>query len=240
MSDYIIHNGTLMSEELYHYGVKGMKWGHRKAYKFQRKANIANESAREWDEMAKRALSKGKAKRAEKYSKNAAQDRADAETYQNRANARVEKKYTKAGKTAGRGDYWAEKGNKAYEKHESAAKLLDKAAKKYDKNEQLFKAEAARRSAEALRARGENVRAANMKTAERYVKKSTKLNTKASDFATRARVDIGKKRVDEVVNAAKKKGYASEKKWDDRAKEANLRDRLGDDGYDVYKKVRGK
>lgn len=30
MSDYIIHNGTLMSEELYHHGVKGMKWGRRK------------------------------------------------------------------------------------------------------------------------------------------------------------------------------------------------------------------
>lgn len=33
MSDYIIHNGTLMSEELYHYGVKGMRWGVRKATK---------------------------------------------------------------------------------------------------------------------------------------------------------------------------------------------------------------
>lgn len=30
MSDYIIRNGTLMSAELYHHGVKGMKWGVRK------------------------------------------------------------------------------------------------------------------------------------------------------------------------------------------------------------------
>lgn len=33
MSNYIIHNGTLMSEELYHYGVKGMRWGVRRATK---------------------------------------------------------------------------------------------------------------------------------------------------------------------------------------------------------------
>lgn len=30
MSDYIIYNGTLMSEELYHWGVKGMRWGVRR------------------------------------------------------------------------------------------------------------------------------------------------------------------------------------------------------------------
>lgn len=74
MSDYIITSDG----ELKHYGVVGMRWGHRKAQKFTNKARTARESAKEWDAMARAAAAKGKTKRAEKFKSYAAKDRADA------------------------------------------------------------------------------------------------------------------------------------------------------------------
>lgn len=49
--------------ELYHHGVKGMKWGHLKAQKYANKAKLSRESSKEWDTMAKYALEKGKTKK---------------------------------------------------------------------------------------------------------------------------------------------------------------------------------
>lgn len=52
MSNYIMHNGTFLSEdELYHYGVIGMKWGKKKASYYEEKskahaAAIANSKTR--------------------------------------------------------------------------------------------------------------------------------------------------------------------------------------------------
>jgi hypothetical protein len=88
MSDYIYNGG-----ELYHYGVKGMRWGHRRAQKYESKARTARESAKEWKEIGKnktdRLLAKGKtnkaAKVAKKYDSLARQDRSDAKRYDEKA-----------------------------------------------------------------------------------------------------------------------------------------------------------
>lgn len=88
--------------ELYHYGVKGMRWGHRKAIeKYQRKARISSDSAKEWDEMADYAEQRGKTKRAAKYRKYAAEDRANAERYTKvaKANSVIREERVAIGKT---------------------------------------------------------------------------------------------------------------------------------------------
>ena len=72
--------------ELQHYGVKGMKWGRRKAKTdYAAQARTARESAAEWDEMAKYAEQRGKTKKAAKYRANASKDRADASAYERQA-----------------------------------------------------------------------------------------------------------------------------------------------------------
>lgn len=81
------------NKELYHYGVKGMKWGHKKAQKLLNKANIARESAKEWEEIgqykAEKLRKKGKMEKAAeieaKYKRNAAQDLADAQSYEKKS-----------------------------------------------------------------------------------------------------------------------------------------------------------
>lgn len=86
------------NNELYHYGVLGMKWGVHRAKKNVQKAKNRRDSAKEWDEIAKDAKSKGKTKQAAKYKKYAATDRAVAKKYDAKSKAIIEKHERRAGK----------------------------------------------------------------------------------------------------------------------------------------------
>ena len=83
---FFTSNGNFVREdELYHYGVLGMKWGQHRVRKNQEKAKRSRESAKEWDEMARYAEQRGKTNKAEKYKRYASEDRADSTKYANKA-----------------------------------------------------------------------------------------------------------------------------------------------------------
>ena len=86
-NDYIItSNGNFVREdELYHYGVLGMKWGQHRVRRNEEKAKLSRQSAKEWDEMARYAKQRGQTSKAEKYKRYASEDRADSTKYANKA-----------------------------------------------------------------------------------------------------------------------------------------------------------
>ena len=82
----ITSNGSFVREdELYHYGVLGMKWGQHRVRRNEEKAKLSRKSAKEWDEMARYAKRRGETSKAEKYARNAYEDRADSTKYANKA-----------------------------------------------------------------------------------------------------------------------------------------------------------
>lgn len=84
------YNYMVQPDELYHYGVPGMKWGQRKARFYSSNAKKSRESAKEWKEIgdykSKKLRSKGRIKKANrvaaKYDRRVKSDLRDAKIYE--------------------------------------------------------------------------------------------------------------------------------------------------------------
>lgn len=84
-------------DELMHYGVLGMKWGHRRAQRFADKAKGTRISAKELEDIARYKESKGKTKAASKMYAKAKAERAAADQYDAKAKSIQQKHIQRAG-----------------------------------------------------------------------------------------------------------------------------------------------
>lgn len=265
MNSYIVDG-----QEFYHHGIKGMKWGRRRFQNQDGSLTPAGKKRYSSDVGEAKATYKQAKKDYNKafnsaYNKNIGsfspikkhreastkrwEDAIDKAEAVNEAKAnlkgakaarKIERKYDKVGKNLGKADYYREKGEQSAQKHERNATVFDKQAKTYESRGEYFKAEAARKAADAIRARGSNTQAEQERVAAAYERLASKQTQKVSAYADKKRVDIGKKKVDAILSESKKKGYNTAKATDEAAREWELQERLGDDGYEVYNKIRGR
>ena len=98
----------------------------------------------------------------------------------------------------------------------------------------------ARKAAAQLRKRGQNLKDSRDQEAARYEISAEKLNAKISKFANKKNVNAGKAKIDEILKKAKSKGYDNSRANEEWRKEQDLREKMGDDRYEAYSKVRNK
>ncbi len=105
---------------LCHYGVKGMKWGHRRAQKYANKAQLVRASAREMDAKAQRAFTKSG---AAKYTQRANAMRDAAKIYDQKSKGTYSSKAVKLNDKAKRYKDTAQEWSKMAEKANNKGKL---------------------------------------------------------------------------------------------------------------------
>lgn len=265
MSNYVIVNG-----ELYHHGVKGMKWGRRRyqnadgsltpagrqRYSSDVKSAKAayKQAGKEYNKAYNNAYNKSLAgfspikkhrqandqRWEEAYDKAQALNKAKEDLKGAKAARKIERKYDKVGRKLGSADYYREKGASVAEKHNRTAEVFDKQANKSEARGEYFKAEASRRAADAIRTRGANEKARQEEMASYYEQRASRITEKVSTYATKKRVDVGKERIDKILKESRKKGYDSAKAIDEANREWELQEKLGDSGYEAYNKIRGR
>lgn len=208
MSNYVIVGGDLVNyDELMHYGVKGMKWGHRKAIKMAGKRDKARATQQDWEAKYQQAMSTGKVRRAKKFAKKAEKYKNEADKQEGKLIKKAESKYKAAGKAAGQADYYRQKEKEARRKYDEQAEALEKQAAYDDKHGHSVRAYAARKVAERVRAKADEASASYREEAEAWTARSDAMKQKAKDFTSGAKVNIGKSTLNSIMNSSREKGY---------------------------------
>lgn len=159
---------------------------------------------------------------------------------QARLERKVERRYSRYGKKLGMSDYYKDEGKKVYNDHDTRAQAFDKQAQHLESQGHYLIADSAKRSASGLRSRGLNLKAQQDSTAKRYEIRAEKLKEKANKYATKKRVDLGKARIDAIINSSRQKGYKKASVNEEMAREREMEEALGEDGYATYNWLRGK
>lgn len=179
-------------DELYHYGVPGMRWGHTKARLLYTKANIAGGLAKDYKQISKEYSQEGNAKKAKKFEKAANKAKSKEASYKYKAEEHT--KYGRLDHKAQRSkesskewkemaDYARSKGHtKRAIRYEGYAKEDVESAKRY------------KQKSEAVIRRMEK-RAKNMSVSSKAIKNTARL---------------GKNRLEDLLN---KDGYQKHKKF---------------------------